>query len=62
MKLKYNNMDNIRVKLVNAIYDYASEELDMSDMLDIAKSSNEQLIDRLINILEWYTNAYNNNQ
>ena len=60
MKLKYNNMDDIRVQLVNAVYDHSSEELDMADMLTIAKSSNEQLVKRLINILEWYANKHNN--
>jgi hypothetical protein len=53
-------MNDIRVKLINAIYDNSLEELDMSDMLAIAKSSNEQLVDRLINILEWYANEHNN--
>jgi hypothetical protein len=53
-------MDDIRVQLVNAIYDNSSEELDMADMLAIAKSSNEQLVERLINILEWYANEHNN--
>lgn len=55
-------MDNVRVKLVNAVWDHSSEELETLDLLKIAKSSNEELIDRLINILEWYANAYNNNQ
>jgi len=60
MKLKCNNMDNIRIKLVNAVWDHSSEELETLDLLDIAKSSDEQLVDRLINILEWYANAYSN--
>ena len=53
-------MDNIRVKLVNAIWDHSSEELETLDLLKIAKSSNEELVDRLINILEWYANEFNN--
>jgi hypothetical protein len=53
-------MDNIRVKLVNAVWDHSSEELETLDLLKIAKSSNEELIDRLINILEWYANEHNN--
>jgi hypothetical protein len=53
-------MDDIRVQLVNAVYDHSSEELDMADMLTIAKSSNEQLVRRLIKILEWYANEHNN--
>ena len=55
-------MSNLRIELVNAIYTHSSEELDKSDLLDIAKSSDEQLLSRLINILEWYVNAYENNQ
>lgn len=55
-------MDNIRVKLVNAVWDHSLEELDKLDLLDIARSSDQQLVERLINILEWYANAYNNNQ
>lgn len=53
-------MDNIRVKLVNAVWDHSSEELETLDLLQIARSSNEELIDRLINILEWYANEHNN--
>lgn len=53
-------MDDVRVELINAIFDNSCEELNMTDMLAIAKSSNEQLVRRLINILEWYVNAYNN--
>jgi hypothetical protein len=54
MKLKYNNMDNTRVKLVNAIYDYSTDKIDLTDWLAISKSSEEQLLDRLIKLLEWY--------
>lgn len=55
-------MSTLRIELVNTIYEYSSEELDKLDLLDIAKSSDEQLLLRLINILEWYANAYDNNQ
>jgi hypothetical protein len=51
---------DIRIKLVNAVYDHSSDELEILDLLNIAKSSDEQLIDRLINILEWYANEHNN--
>ena len=47
-------MDNTRVKLVNAIYDYSTDKIDLTDWLAISKSSEEQLLDRLIKLLEWY--------
>jgi hypothetical protein len=55
-------MSDLRTLLINAIYEHSSEELDITDMMDIAKSSEGHLLMRLINILDWYANAYNNNQ
>jgi hypothetical protein len=46
--------NNIRKKLVTAIVEYSSDELDEQDYIRMAKESEEQLLDRLINILRWY--------
>jgi hypothetical protein len=48
-----------RSKLIDAIVKYSGEELNefsQNDFIDLAKESNEQLLDRLISILEWYEN------
>lgn len=50
----------MREKLIDAILNYASDEFENKyDVIQLAKESEEQLLDRLINILEWYKNAYN---
>lgn len=48
-----------RKKLIEAIHKYASDELDEKDWFKIAKESDLQLIDRVINILSWYHVEYN---
>lgn len=52
--------NNIRKKLVMAIVGSSAEELDKHDYIIIAKESEEQLLDRLINILDWYIDEHNN--
>lgn len=52
--------NNIRKKLVTAIVGSSEEELDKQDYIIIAKESEEQLLDRLINILDWYIDEHNN--
>ena len=47
----------MREKLIDSIVEYSSDELDVKDFIEIAKESDEQLLDRLINILEWYKNV-----
>ena len=47
----------MREKLIDSIVEYSSDELDIKDFIEIAKESDEQLLDRLINILEWYKDA-----
>jgi len=49
----------MREQLVNAIFDYSSDELDLKDAINIAKESEEQLVNRLINILNWYNERFN---
>lgn len=46
---------NIRQKLISAIYEYSQDELEgVNDWFKIAMESEEQLVDRIINILEYY--------
>lgn len=48
-----------RAKLIDAIVKYSGEEIaefSKADFIDLAKESNDELLDRLINILEWYEN------
>ena len=48
-----------RAKLIDAIVKYSGEEITFfskSDFIDLAKESNDELLDRLINILKWYDN------
>jgi len=48
-----------RVKLIDAVVKFSGEEIDYfskSDLIDLAKESNEVLLDRLIAILNWYDN------
>jgi hypothetical protein len=48
-----------REKLVNAIIEYYGSEVSeftKQDFIDLAKESEDQLLDRLIGILEWYHN------
>jgi altronate dehydratase len=48
-----------RVKLIDAIVKYSGEEVaefSRSEFIDLAKESNDELLDRLINILKWYDN------
>lgn len=49
----------MREKLVNAIIENSSDELDIKDVIEIAKESEEQLFERLIYILNFYSNEYN---
>lgn len=39
---------------------YAGDELIMADVIDIAKESEEELLDRVANILDYYVHEYNN--
>ena len=48
-----------RAKLIDAIIRFSGEEISdfsKSDFIDLAKESNDELLDRLINILKWYDN------
>jgi hypothetical protein len=58
LKLKIMK-EKSRQKLIDAIHEYASDELDEKDWFNIAKESDKQLIDRVINILSWYHEEYN---
>jgi Holliday junction resolvasome RuvABC endonuclease subunit len=49
----------MRKKLVYAIVEYAGDELDYSDLKSIATESEEELVDRLIHILEYYSKESN---
>ena len=48
-----------RKKLIDAIVKFSGEEIaefSKADFIDLAKESNDELLDRLINILVWYEN------
>lgn len=48
-----------RTKLIDAIVKYSGEEFNefsQNDFINLAKESNDQLLDRLIGILQWYEN------
>jgi hypothetical protein len=53
-------METIREKLVNAIVLISEDEFERGDFFNIAKESEEQLIDRLISISIWYKHEYDN--
>lgn len=46
---------NIRQTLISAIYQYSQDELEgVNDWFNIAMESEEQLVDRIVNILKYY--------
>lgn len=49
----------MREKLINAIIEYAGDELDEFDYQRMSRESEEELVDRLIHILEYYFIQYN---
>lgn len=51
----------IREKLVDAIVEFGGDEIEsVTEAIEIAKKSDEELVDVLINILIFYHNEYNN--
>jgi hypothetical protein len=44
----------MREKLINLIMSYAGDEMEMADVIDMAKESEEELVDRIANILDYY--------
>ena len=44
----------MRKKLIEAIIDLSGDEMQDSDLIEIASEETEQLVDRLISIAEWY--------
>ena len=46
----------MREKLINAIIDLSGDELEYKDFIEIAKEDIEKLIDRLVNIANYYKN------
>jgi len=50
----------MREKLINAIIEYAGDELDEFDYQRMSRESEEELVERLIYILEYYFNEHNN--
>ena len=54
-------METLREKLVSAIMDLAGDEYETTDsVVELAKMSEEQLVDNLINISEYYRDETNN--
>lgn len=51
-----------REKLIDAIVKFSFiSEFSQQEFIDLAKESNDQLLDRLIGILEWYDEELKNN-
>lgn len=49
----------MREKLITSILDLASDELeDTKEIIELAKESEEQLLDRLIHIAKYYYEQY----
>ena len=44
----------MRKKIVQAIMDLAGDEMQESEIIELATEETEQLVDRLISIAEWY--------
>lgn len=44
----------MRKKIIDAILDLSGDEIQISDIIEIASEDTEQLVDRLISIAEWY--------
>jgi len=58
------NLNAMREKLIQAIVDFLGDEISeftKQDFIELAKESDEALLDRVIHILWWYHNEYNNN-
>ena len=49
----------MRKKLVNAIIKLAGDELNEATLLNMCVETDEQLVDRLISIANWYATYYN---
>lgn len=51
---------NTREKLINAIFEFSGDEIErVEDVIVLAKESEEELIDRIINITRFYYIEYN---
>jgi hypothetical protein len=51
----------IREKLIDAIMEYGGDEIEsVTEAIGIAKKSDEELVDVVINILKFYHDEYNN--
>ena len=55
---KQLNKNKMREKLINLILSYTQDGFEASDIIEMAKESEEQLLDRLGDILEYYVNEY----
>ena len=54
-------MENLTTRelLIDAIIEYASDEMDKKDWMEIAASDEKQLTEQVISILKFYANEYN---
>jgi len=50
-----------REKLVNKIIELTGDEVDQALLLSLAKMTEPELVDNIINIAVYYKTAYNNN-
>lgn len=51
----------IREKLIDTLMEYAGDEIEsVTEAIGIAKKSDEELVDMLIDVLIFYHNEYNN--
>jgi hypothetical protein len=53
-------MENLRELLIDTIIEYSGEEFeDKASLIDLAKESDNSLITRVITLLDWYHEQYN---
>jgi hypothetical protein len=53
-------MENLRELLIDKIIEYSGEEFeDKASLIDLAKESDNSLITRVITLLDWYHEQYN---
>lgn len=46
----------MKTKLIDSIIDLSGDEFSKQDLIELAKESEDQLVDRLISIAEYYRN------
>lgn len=63
MKKKTNEGSEMRKTLIDAIVQFSEDEINEftpKEFIELAKESNEELLDRIICLLKYYEDEYNN--